>query len=452
MMDWQSEILQVYPEPEPAPFQPARITTRLVHTRTDDYHMINQYTKIQKIGKGKHGSVYLCRDESGNESAMKRILKVNPQEKKMKSLKRIQQRDTESGRASKDQDNTFRKEIEILKNCNHPNIVRLLEAIDDPTAKKAYLFQENLAGGQLLWQIDYGNEYRPILTLAQTRRIMKDLILGIEYLHHEGIIHRDIKPYNIIYTADRRTVKLIDFGIAHYMAPTISSQSSNEPSSSSSRSKGKERAVRPEAPSIDSSLFQPSDLLKRLGTPSFLAPEIVWFQDDGPANQSAKPLLEPHRRLFTMPRTRPPITNAIDIWSLGVVFYGLLFGHLPFEVTADAFQNAYNSEYTVYNMICTMDWEAENFMGADDMLTGGRHPEDSKRESTQIIHLLDRMLQKNPENRISITEIKANPWILKDIPNASEWLQLTSPTAETRTSSSWMKNASSRFLKLMPGP
>lgn len=67
---------------------------------------------------------------------MKRIKKDNPKEKKMRSLRRIQQ-----GDAAQEKDNTFRKEIEILKSCNHPNIVRLLEAIDDPDidVKKVYL-------------------------------------------------------------------------------------------------------------------------------------------------------------------------------------------------------------------------------------------------------------------------------------------------------------------------
>jgi hypothetical protein len=64
----QAAILHVDPEPEPIPFQPAKITNNLIHTRTNTYHNINQYTKICKIGEGKHGHVYLCRDPNGNES------------------------------------------------------------------------------------------------------------------------------------------------------------------------------------------------------------------------------------------------------------------------------------------------------------------------------------------------------------------------------------------------
>lgn len=224
-------------------------------------------------------------------------------------------------------------------------------------------------------------------------------------MHSEGIIHRDLKPYNIIYTADRRSVKLIDFGVAHYTPPTYS------PSSSSiQRSKGKERANLEEA-SIDASLFPAADLLKRLGTPSFLAPEIVWFYEDPSeagslSHESTSPTSLRGPATFALPKERPPITNAVDIWSLGITFYSFLFGHLPFEVPAASFQNVHHSEYTIYNQIGRQDWDAEEFMGADHVPTGGRHPEDETRENSLIINLLDRMLQKNPEKRVTLSEIK----------------------------------------------
>lgn len=63
----QTAVMEVPPEPRPILYQPVKITSELVHTRTDDFHKINQYTKLGRIGKGKHGQVYLCRDNDGQE-------------------------------------------------------------------------------------------------------------------------------------------------------------------------------------------------------------------------------------------------------------------------------------------------------------------------------------------------------------------------------------------------
>ena len=61
----QALLSQVDPEPPLIPFQPIKLTTELVHTRTDVSHKINQYQKVQKIGNGKHGNVYLAEDDDG---------------------------------------------------------------------------------------------------------------------------------------------------------------------------------------------------------------------------------------------------------------------------------------------------------------------------------------------------------------------------------------------------
>lgn len=63
----QAAVMEVSPEPRPNPYQPVKITSKLIHTRTDDFHKINQYTKLGRIGKGKHGQVFLCRDDDGQE-------------------------------------------------------------------------------------------------------------------------------------------------------------------------------------------------------------------------------------------------------------------------------------------------------------------------------------------------------------------------------------------------
>lgn len=217
-------------------------------------------------------------------------------------------------------------------------------------------------------------------------------------VHHRGIIHRDIKPANLLWTKDRTTVKIVDFGVAYL-------NSSVHHTLSSKHSKSL----------CDESLFDESDLLKRTGTPSFLAPEVVWFSDQAPqhspttsgdtlATGSNQTTIK--NRTSFIPSLRPPITKAIDIWSLAVTFYCLLFGHTPFSVPESGNENIYHNEFVLYNQICTQDWEVDETMGAEQTYTGGRHPKDPKGEGCAIVNLLDHMLRKDPTNRITISELK----------------------------------------------
>lgn len=296
-------------------------------------------------------------------------------------------------------------------------------------------------------------------------------------VHHEGIIHRDIKPANILYTPDRRSVKIIDFGVAHYIRP---------PTLHSKTIKGKQPSqLEPVVYSINPSLFPESDIRKRAGTPSFLAPEVVWFSDDG-SNVSPSPSYDTitgsanERAVnnavtadFQKPKTRPPVTKAIDIWSLGVTFYCLLFGHTPFTVPSSSNENMQRSEFVLYNIICTKDWPVDETMGFDAVGTGGRRPAKPDSEGYSVVHLLDHMLQKDPQNRASLQELKVNfqlcfwsdywiyvctffqenPWILKGVDNPKEWVRVTSPSREyeeVKTPSSWVRSAGKKLLKLIP--
>jgi serine/threonine protein kinase len=212
-------------------------------------------------------------------------------------------------------------------------------------------------------------------------------------VHHQGIIHRDIKPANLLWRGDRAIVKIIDFGVSHF-------------TTSQSR-----KGLHPD----DVLLFPETDLLKRTGTPSFLAPEVVWFADDG-LNASPDASSDTLTSISSsatvqggqesMPRKRPPVTKAIDIWSLAVTFYCFLFGHTPFTVPASTNGNIYHNEFMLYNQICTQDWSVDDTMGADKISTGGRHPTDTGSEGFMIVGLLDRMLQKDPRSRITLLEVK----------------------------------------------
>ena len=244
------------------------------------------------------------------------------------------------------------------------------------------------------------------MALNIVRRLLAfhEQLLKMYPVHYQGIIHRDIKPANIIYTTNRQSVKIIDFGVAHFSLP-IHRMKTLE---------GTQDALE------DATLFPDSDLLKRIGTPSFLSPEVVWFADtsvefaSSVSSETFSPSSAGSNSATTIalavpvPKERPPITKAIDIWSLAITFYCLLFGHTPFNVPTSANENIHHNEFMLYKQICTQDWPLDPYMGVERVKTGGRRPKDTTSEGFLIDQLLDGMLQKDPNNRISLVELKVS--------------------------------------------
>ena len=227
-------------------------------------------------------------------------------------------------------------------------------------------------------------------------------LTSVALVHFQGIIHRDIKPANLMWTSDRRTVKITDFGVAHISAA--------QRLAGSGRSNG---AATTDSDADVHHLFDDSELCKTAGTPSFLAPEVVFeFGTEIPPPPSSSDALaagESHSAatLQAPAPHRPPITKAIDVWALGVTLYCLLFGRTPFRVES-------NHEFALYGVICTQDWDVEPFMGLDRIPTEGRHhdcPRDRPcSEGAEIIRLLERLLKKDVNKRITLDEVKvSNP-------------------------------------------
>uniref|UniRef100_A0AAY4E0Z0 non-specific serine/threonine protein kinase n=2 Tax=Denticeps clupeoides TaxID=299321 RepID=A0AAY4E0Z0_9TELE len=145
---------------------------------------MDQYHVLDMIGEGSFGRVYKGRKKySGQVVALKFIQKVGRTEKELRSLK---------------------SEIDIMRRLQHPNIVLLLDSFE--TQREVVAVTEYAEGE--LFQIlqDDGS-----LPERQVREIACQLVSALYYLHSHRILHRDMKPQNVL-LGKGGVVKLCDFG------------------------------------------------------------------------------------------------------------------------------------------------------------------------------------------------------------------------------------------------
>jgi len=254
------------------------------------------YDVLSDIGKGKFGIVKLGIHKKTGEKVAIKIISKNM--------------------AMKDKE-LVRTEINIMKLCRHPNIVRLLDHFEN--AEYIFIVMEYLSGGDLA---NYLATCTSMLTEKQIAKIIFQISSGLQYLHDYGIVHRDIKPQNLLYNIGNNgeiTVKILDFGISKIMG-------NNEKT------------------------------LGGFGTLCFIAPEVL---------------------------QRKAYDKKIDIWSLGVTLYLLLFGDLPFN-------SENGTEETIAKMIVYNELEL---------------PKSIIKRSDALKYLVVNCLDKNPETRIDLKQI-----------------------------------------------
>lgn len=212
---------------------------------------IGPYAVQKLLGSGGMGAVYLAfrSDKTYNKKVAIKVI-----HRGMES-DRILQR--------------FRRERQIIASLDHPNIARLLDggATDDG---RPYIVMEYVEGLPITTWCDQKR-----LSTNKRIQIFLQVCDAIQYAHQNLIIHRDIKPGNILVRPDN-TAKLLDFGIAKLMNPDIAMVATEKTATS-----------------------------MRLMTPQYASPE----QLRGEA-----------------------VTTASDVYLLGIVLYELLTGHRPYEV------------------------------------------------------------------------------------------------------------------------
>jgi [calcium/calmodulin-dependent protein kinase] kinase len=246
--------------------------------------------------------------------------------------------------------------------------------------------------------------YVPCFTIKEARDTFRDTVLGLEYLHYEGVVHRDIKPANLLWTREKKT-KIADFGVSYFGRPVRD----GEPDDTISES---------EARDFDNDL----ELAKTVGTPAFFAPELCATDlHDAP------------------PDMQPKINEQIDVWSLGVTLYCLIFARIPFlaEDEWQMFKKIANedvfipkrrlrpvdpatkpSEKSLYTRVNKPPYRDDDELAYEEI-------------EWQLQDLLSKMLTKNPEKRIRLRDVKRHPWVTQGLDLVAGWLDDTDPSRRT---------------------
>jgi eukaryotic-like serine/threonine-protein kinase len=159
----------------------------------------------------------------------------------------------------------FRREALSAAKLQHPNVVQVFDSGQDPASERHYIVMEYVDGPSAADML----RERKQLDIDETVRLVRDACHGLDYAHRAGVVHRDVKPGNLLFAKEMGTTKLADFGIAKAAEQTRITQVGSV-----------------------------------LGTAAYLSPEQARGEEAGPAS---------------------------DIYSLGVCAYQFLTGRLPHE-------------------------------------------------------------------------------------------------------------------------
>ncbi|XP_057666352.1 myosin light chain kinase family member 4-like [Diorhabda carinulata] len=198
------------------------------------------YILEEEIGRGKFGTVYRCKEKSTGLCLAAKFIACPKKEDKR----------------------NVEREIDIMRSLQHPRLIQIYDAFEN--GKIMTVILELIQGGELFERV-IDDDF--ILTEKSCTVFMRQICEGVDFIHKQRILHLDMKPENILcLTKTGNRIKIIDFGLARK--------------------------------------FDPNKKLQVLfGTPEFVAPEVVNFDEIG---------------------------YGTDMWSVGVICYVLLSGLSPF--------------------------------------------------------------------------------------------------------------------------
>src|SRR5438552_4066253 len=213
---------------------------------------LGKYPIVRQIGSGATSRVYLARDPfADRDVAIKVFLfdeNISPQTERMMHK-------------------AFLAEAALAGKLSHPHIVEILDAVVEP--EHSYLVMEYVPGTTLEAHSDVTN----LLPLSKVVEIIFKCIRALEYAFQHGVIHRDIKPGNIL-MSPAGDIKVSDFGASFQLRPGFDTTQ-----------------------------------ISGIGSPAYMSPEQIRLEQ---------------------------VTHQTDIYSLGVVMYQLLTGRMPYNASNQA--------------------------------------------------------------------------------------------------------------------
>lgn len=268
-----------------------------------------------------------------------------------------------SGRESKeDYDKKIKSEFSIGKSLHHPNIVETIRLCSDHGRWNHVM--EYCSEGDLFSLVQKGH-LKGEAKLKDRLCLFKQLIQGVNYLHANGIAHRDIKLENLLITKDSK-LKITDFGVSEVFCGTHPGL--RESGGQCGKNMGEIRLCRPGI----------------CGSEPYIAPEVLLKNAD----------YDP---------------RALDVWSAAIVMIYMTFGGAIWS-RAEAGNLHYDKLVTGWNK-----WNKKHEEEKDAAITDTDYPNcyalDVGVNPPALRRILLQMLNPNPNSRISVYEVITNRWV-----------------------------------------
>ncbi|KAJ2510619.1 Casein kinase II subunit alpha [Coemansia sp. RSA 2049] len=292
-----------------------------------EWGSLENYEIIRKIGRGKYSEVFEGINIANSQSCVIKVLK--PVKKKK-----------------------IKREIQIMQNLSGgPNIIQLYDVVRDPQSKTPSLVSEYINN------TDFKVLY-PMFTDYDVRYYIYELLKALDFAHSRGIMHRDVKPHNVMIDHEKRMLRLIDWGLAEFYHPE-------------------------------------TEYNVRVASRYFKGPELLVDY--------------------------MPYDYSLDMWSLGCMFGSMIFRKEPFfhghdnhdqlvkiaKVLGTDDLNAYLKKYNI-----KLDAQYQKILGAYPRKSWNKFVtiENQRFVSPEAIDFLDRLLRYDHMDRLTAKEAMTHPY------------------------------------------